>query len=379
MNVLTDEMVACDSSFGRYIHCYNGCRMSAWDSYPDHYRSKEVCSILSAVEGGECVSLVGLSGAGKSNLLGFLANRKTQHSPLILVDCNRLHAIGAPALFQLVRNTLGSTAPATDEYHELEKMIHKKLAESGALCLMLDRFDALDESADPTIAGNLRALRDASKYQLTYVIATRHALDAHNELAELFFGNTIWLGPLSEPDALWNCQRYAQRKGLHWDEPTLQQLVAATRGYPSFLRAACEACASGIHPDPASLLTHPAVQRVLSEFWDDQPTPAELQLSGLADHPLLQQKSMKDFDTSGLTAKETLLLEYFQEHVGEICSKDDLIHAVWPEDRIFQNGIRDDSLAQLVRRLRRKIEPDPAEPSHIHNVPGRGYRFETKP
>jgi two-component system KDP operon response regulator KdpE len=59
-----------------------------------------------------------------------------------------------------------------------------------------------------------------------------------------------------------------------------------------------------------------------------------------------------------------------------VCEKDDLIQAVWPEDKIFEQGIRDDSLAQLVRRLRKKIEPDPASPRRIHTIPGRGYRFK---
>ena len=30
-------------------------------------------------------------------------------------------------------------------------------------------------------------------------------------------------------------------------------------------------------------------------------------------------------------------------------------------------------LRQLVRRLRRKIEPDPTQPIYIETVPGRGY------
>jgi len=58
-----------------------------------------------------------------------------------------------------------------------------------------------------------------------------------------------------------------------------------------------------------------------------------------------------------------------------VCEKDDLIRAVWPEDRIYEQGIRDDSLAQLVRRLREKIEPDPSNPRYIQTIPGRGYRF----
>ena len=69
-------------------------------------------------------------------------------------------------------------------------------------------------------------------------------------------------------------------------------------------------------------------------------------------------------------------MAYFLEHAGEVCEKDDLIQAVWPEDKIFEQGIRDDSLAQLVRRLRKKIEPDPAAPRRIQTIPGRGYRFK---
>jgi DNA-binding winged helix-turn-helix (wHTH) protein len=58
-----------------------------------------------------------------------------------------------------------------------------------------------------------------------------------------------------------------------------------------------------------------------------------------------------------------------------LVEKDDLIRAVWPEDKLFEDGGRDDSLAQLIRRLRRKIEPDPARPQIIQTVPGRGYRL----
>jgi DNA-binding response OmpR family regulator len=51
------------------------------------------------------------------------------------------------------------------------------------------------------------------------------------------------------------------------------------------------------------------------------------------------------------------------------------MRAVWPEVKVYDEGLQDDSLAQLVRRLRRKIEPDPSNPVHIFNVTGRGYRF----
>ena len=65
--------------------------MSQWDAYPSTYRQDEVQRILSAMQSGECVSIIGLSGAGKSNLMGFLAHRQDAFPhPNLLVDCNRL-------------------------------------------------------------------------------------------------------------------------------------------------------------------------------------------------------------------------------------------------------------------------------------------------
>ena len=78
-----------------------------------------------------------------------------------------------------------------------------------------------------------------------------------------------------------------------------------------------------------------------------------------------------------LTMSEYRLAEYLQAHQGEICAKDDLIRAVWPEEK-FMQGIRDDSLAQLVHRLRTKIEADPLHPQKVQTIPGRGYRFRAQ-
>ena len=236
------------------------------------------------------------------------------------------------------------------------------------------------------LAANLRALRDAYKYDLTFVTASRRPLDARTELAELFYAHTLWLGPLSPGDAVWTVRRYMERQGVEWDEPTIQELIRLSGAYPSFLRAACEAFDQGASLEAASLTEHTAVRQRLDEFWSDQPGLVELQRSGLADHPWLEnnlpglasagvQLPAKEAFPWILTAKENLLWEYLKGHPQQVCEKDDLIRAVWPEDRIFERGVRDDSLAQLVRRLREKVETDPSSPSLIHTVPGRGYRY----
>ncbi|RPI31459.1 MAG: ATP-binding cassette domain-containing protein [Chloroflexota bacterium] len=84
--------------------------MGIWNSYPPDYRSKEVNAVTTAVLAGECVSIVGLSGAGKSNLMGFLANRASPlvgnagslPRRLVMVDCNRLQEKHLFAVFSLI-------------------------------------------------------------------------------------------------------------------------------------------------------------------------------------------------------------------------------------------------------------------------------------
>lgn len=71
-----------------------------------------------------------------------------------------------------------------------------------------------------------------------------------------------------------------------------------------------------------------------------------------------------------LTVLEGRLLDCLIINSGQILSFDALIDHVWGA----QGGDRD-MLRQLVRRLRRKIEIDPANPVYIQTVPGLGYGF----
>jgi DNA-binding response OmpR family regulator len=75
-----------------------------------------------------------------------------------------------------------------------------------------------------------------------------------------------------------------------------------------------------------------------------------------------------------LTPYEHNLLAYLVQNPGKMCSKYELTEAVWPDEQLVE-GIGDDRLAQLIKRLREKIEPDPSNPTHLQTVRGRGYRF----
>lgn len=73
-----------------------------------------------------------------------------------------------------------------------------------------------------------------------------------------------------------------------------------------------------------------------------------------------------------LSPKEFALLAYLCEQRGRICSKDDIGVAVWPE---YSEGVYDYQIENLVRRLRSRIEPDPASPQLLVTVRGRGYKL----
>jgi len=76
-----------------------------------------------------------------------------------------------------------------------------------------------------------------------------------------------------------------------------------------------------------------------------------------------------------LSPKEFSLLVYLHERAGEVCSKDEIGTAVWPE---YQEGVYDYQVENLVRRLRSKLEADPGEPQLLLTIRGRGYKLVLK-
>ncbi len=76
-----------------------------------------------------------------------------------------------------------------------------------------------------------------------------------------------------------------------------------------------------------------------------------------------------------LSPKEFGLLAYLYAHRGQVCSKDEIGKAVWPE---YQEGIYDYQIENLVRRLRTKLEPDPAKAQLLLTLRGLGYKLVTR-
>ena len=76
-----------------------------------------------------------------------------------------------------------------------------------------------------------------------------------------------------------------------------------------------------------------------------------------------------------LSPKEFALLAYLYERSGQVCSKDDIGAAVWPE---YLASVYDYQIENLVRRLRAKVEHDPADPQLLVTIRGLGYKLVSR-
>lgn len=74
-----------------------------------------------------------------------------------------------------------------------------------------------------------------------------------------------------------------------------------------------------------------------------------------------------------LSALEYRLLLVFLNHRGKVLSRSQLLEEIWDAAGDFVN---DNTLTVYIKRLREKIETDPADPQIIRTVRGIGYMVD---
>ena len=73
-----------------------------------------------------------------------------------------------------------------------------------------------------------------------------------------------------------------------------------------------------------------------------------------------------------LSALEFKLLTAFVRSRGRVLTREQLLDAAWGRDVSLNDRVVDNHIVSL----RRKIEPDPAQPRFVVNIRGLGYRFD---
>jgi DNA-binding response OmpR family regulator len=115
------------------------------------------------------------------------------------------------------------------------------------------------------------------------------------------------------------------------------------------------------------------IARIKLQFRNQAP-PARVMEAGGLELDVASRQVRMNGEPLSLTATEFRLLEYLMSRPAVVFSREQLLNAVWGQDR----AITDRAVDVYILRLRQKVERDPAAPELIHSIRGFGYTFEPR-
>ena len=293
------------------------------------------------------------------------------------------------------------------------------------IVLLFDRFDTYFPCINEHFFTNLRVLRNRAKYRFSAVFSTTRPLEEllepsiFSDFYEFVVGNQVFL-PISDPET--NDFRFSyleKTSGRKASENTKKEILKLTAGHGKLSRIALETVLGEeekYEDLSAFLLSKAAIQGALIEIWNSlipieqkillkSPAGASadsfLQRSYLIQNGEIQiplflknlshfpnpatekitldanTQEIKDGNeslTDVLSPSEFKLLRFLIQNTDKVCTKEEIIGSVWSDEKT-REGVTDQALDQIIYRVRRKIEEDPNNPTHLITIKGRGYRF----
>ncbi|HMQ30850.1 MAG TPA: winged helix-turn-helix domain-containing protein [Chloroflexaceae bacterium] len=281
------------------------------------FRSELLARLMADLGAGECVSVIGGSGAGKTNLLRFLCRLDVQAAYwgqptpwVVAIDTNALafdkarddYALLELIIHRLIRECERRGLPTDlradfDRLHAglvaqpsltlalryLDRMCGRLCADRGIqLVFAFDQFEDVWAALQPRVFLNLRYLRDEYKYRLCYLVMTRRRLEAVREGArrdaaaveafwELFDAHVYGLGMYVRRDADEQLARIAGRLGVPLDPELAETARGLAGGHPALLRAVFWALSARpeVGRSPEAALAVPQIARECAKIWDD--------------------------------------------------------------------------------------------------------------
>lgn len=104
----------------------------------------------------------------------------------------------------------------------------------------------------------------------------------------------------------------------------------------------------------------------------DTAPPPQLDLPGDIKVDLARLEVHRDGQVVPLTPREGDILEYLVRHRDRVVTREDLLLDVW---HYLNANVETRTVDIHIVGLRRKVEPDPANPTLIQTVRGKGYRW----
>ena len=123
---------------------------------------------------------------------------------------------------------------------------------------------------------------------------------------------------------------------------------------------------SGIH----DMITGEVTSLILSKTGETEINLDVLTAGELEVYQRSRRVVMEGKDIS-LTPKEFDILYFLIQNKGEVFTKEQIYKAVWSDNYLLD----DSNIMAFIRKLRKKIEPNPDEPKYILTIWGIGYKF----
>lgn len=86
------------------------------------------------------------------------------------------------------------------------------------------------------------------------------------------------------------------------------------------------------------------------------------------------RRAIRNGQEIALTPKEFDILYFLARNRGEVFTKEQIYQAVWENDYLLD----DSNIMAFIRKLRKKIEPNPDAPEYILTIWGIGYKFNDR-
>ncbi len=370
--------------------------------------------------------------AHNRSLLRFHLGEKEKNLRFVYLNLLELSELTDTQILRFLIVAMDQDPKSLDDQLILTKQLSEevnKLSDLGqTLIFLLDHFDEFQNQLPRFFFQTLKNLKNIAKYKFSVVFATRRDLsglvdeEILKEYWDFFIGNTIYL-KIFEKSALNHL--FAQieavfSKKLKEDEKS--KITKITGGHAKLTKIAADLIlGQNVDPTTNQLLKNHQIQAALYEIWlfltgveqqtlltiTQGKTPSQIDetlinldlisYQNKITIPIfeefikttklnLQTKIVFDAQTNEIKKGESIisellspqeyrLLKFLIENPKKVLDRDQIIKAVWPQTQSSE-AISDEAIDQMVFRLRKKIEDEPAKPVHIQTVKGRGLKFE---
>lgn len=295
-----------------------------------------------------------------------------------------------------------------------------KIVEANVLpTIFFDRFDRIKNVVTSSFFANLQGLYDATHYKLTYVFTSFRSLDelapqAFNTPAISVFARNMYIKPAKKEDMKIIFKTYEKRYGIKLAKENENKLFHMVDGYLQYLYLALiylnerkedlnkgkldlfqdlikderinlqseELWENLTKEEQSVLINKIKVGSISSEeekkdkyLWDTGFINADDKIfSPLFENYIKDKEKLTSIDNVEFTKKENLLFGFLEKNINNICEREEIVNAVWPEVEVM--GVSDWAIDRLVARVRSKLKTQKNN-FEIQTVKTRGYKLIT--